>query len=246
MRDITEKIIGGRKCFICAVGEGGFSVAPVVYMGVSERETGSIVNIIDGLKKRTDKAFIINAFESRDWNADFSPWEAPPVFGNEPFAGHAAHTLSWLRQYGVLQTEAEYAGAENFRKRIIAGYSLAGLFSLWAYYETYEQNLFYAAVSCSGSLWYPGFKEYFDSQVESRVRRSQPGYIYLSLGDQEARTRNRQMSQVEAITRYVDEKLEEDPGVLGHIFELNPGGHFADNGIRMAKGIAWALEQEML
>ena len=101
-------------------------------------------------------------------------------------------------------------------------------------------------MSCSGSLWYPGFKEYFDSRVESGVRRSQPGYIYLSLGDQEARTRNRQMSQVEAITRYVDEKLEEDPGVCGHIFELNTGGHFADNEIRMAKGIAWALEQEML
>lgn len=258
MKTITENFIGGRKCFICEVGDGDFSFAPVVYMGVSEREVQSVADIADGLANRTDRPFILCAFASSDWNGDFSPWAAPPVFGNEPFAGKGRQTLDWLRQCCILQTEAVYAKADKHRSRIIAGYSLAGLFSLWAYYETCEEKLFRAAVSCSGSYWYPGWREYFDGKLEKHIKDKEElcreadestdrqGYIYLSLGDREARTKNRQTSQVEAAARYMDSRLSNDPCVGGHIFELNSGGHFKDNEIRMTKGIAWALGQKGL
>ena len=43
-----------------------------------------------------DKGFTLAAFKVDDWNADLSPWEAPPVFGSEGFAGGAEATLKYV------------------------------------------------------------------------------------------------------------------------------------------------------
>ena len=40
---------------------------------------------------------------------------------------------------------------------VIAGYSLAGLFALWA---AWNSGYFRRVASVSGSLWYPGFTDY--------------------------------------------------------------------------------------
>lgn len=67
--------------------------------------------------------------------------------------------------------------------RVIAGYSMGGLFALYAPYVT---DLFSSAVSASGSVWYPEFVSY----VKSHDFLKKPNTIYLSLGNQESRTRN--------------------------------------------------------
>ena len=73
--------------------------------------------------------FALAAFEVRDWNRELSPWEAPPVFGKVPFGGMAEETLSFVldRLLPELRTRL---GADM--KLCIGGYSLAGLFALWA------------------------------------------------------------------------------------------------------------------
>ena len=65
----------------------------------------------------------------------------------------------------------------------IAGYSLGGLFALYAAYHCDE---FRRVASMSGSLWFPDFREY----VLSHDFANRPDRIYLSLGDKEAKTRN--------------------------------------------------------
>ena len=57
-----------------------------------------------------------------DWNNDLSPWEAPPVFGNEGFGGGAEKTFEEL-------SEQVKTIRENFpdAKLYLGGYSLAGL-----------------------------------------------------------------------------------------------------------------------
>ena len=35
------------------------------------------------------RGFVLAAFKVNDWNADLSPWEAPPVFGDEAFGSGA-------------------------------------------------------------------------------------------------------------------------------------------------------------
>ncbi len=60
--------------------------------------------------------------------------------------------MDTLTQRIVPLTENHLGYAPEFRG--IAGYSLAGLFALWAVYQT---GLFDRAASVSGSLWFDGF-----------------------------------------------------------------------------------------
>ena len=63
--------------------------------------------------------------------------------------------------------------------------------------------------------------------------------IYLSLGDQESKTRNRVMSTVgERITEYAD--LLTSQGIVTTL-EWNPGNHFRDADLRTAKAFLWCL-----
>lgn len=63
--------------------------------------------------------------------------------------------------------------------------------------------------------------------------------IYLSLGDQESRTRNRVMSTVgDRITEYAD--LLTSQGIVTTL-EWNPGNHFQDADLRTAKAFLWCL-----
>ena len=60
--------------------------------------------------------------------------------------------------------------------------------------------------------------------------------IYFSLGDREARTRNALLSTVEDKTGKVYDKYKNKG--IETTFEMNPGNHFKDADLRLAKGIA--------
>ena len=173
------------------------------------------------LTQSTDTAFRLLAFQVEDWNRDLSPWPAPPVFRDQAFAGEAGKTLAWLKENIDPAVE----------RRCIGGYSLAGLFSLWAFYET---GLFTGAASCSGSLWFPGWMDYAKSK--SAPSRSA---LYLSLGEKEPKARNPQMAQVDACTEK-QFALAQAQGLQTE-FRWHPGGHFQEPEARMAAGFRWML-----
>ena len=110
----------------------------------------------------------------------------------------------------------------------IAGYSLAGLFALYALYHT---DVFRRVASMSGSLWFPDFKEY----VFSHEMKRKPEKLYLSLGDREARTGNRYLRAVQQNTESIAAHFR-DAGI-DVTFEMNPGNHFRNATMRSAKGI---------
>lgn len=166
-----------------------------------------------------------------DWNSSLSPWAAPPVFGQEGFAGRGRDTLRCLTEE-ILPFVEEKLGKNV--ESYIGGYSLAGLFSLWAFYET---GLFRGAASCSGSLWFPGWAEY--AKTHSAAKDS---LIYLSLGDKEEKTRNPQLQKVGEETRQQYKRIMEDTGVSASCLEWNPGGHFHQPMERTVRGFAWLLE----
>ena len=66
--------------------------------------------------------------------------------------------------------------------------------------------------------------------------------VYLSLGGKEEKTKNKVMAAVGDRTRAQEKILREDPMVESVILEWNAGGHFADAGKRLAKGIKWMFE----
>lgn len=65
--------------------------------------------------------------------------------------------------------------------RGIIGYSLAGLFALYAIYQT---DTFSRVGSMFGSLWFPGMKEY----ILIHEPKCWPDCMYFSLGDKERKT----------------------------------------------------------
>lgn len=157
------------------------------------------------------------ALHGLDWNAALSPWPAEKVFrGGEDFSGGAPAFLKEVEESII--PAAEQAPP---RRRMIAGYSLGGLFALYA---ALNSDAFSLAASVSGSVWFDGFADY----ALSRSCRAQR--VYMSLGDKEKNTRNVRMACIEERSRAVASHL-------GCTLQMNPGGHFADELPRMARAI---------
>lgn len=170
--------------------------------------------------------FLLAAFEREDWNAAFSPWPAPGLPGRGEFAGEAADTLRFLERR-MLPELARWKPGPCF----LAGYSLAGLFALWALCET---QCFAGAAGCSPSLWYDGFEEFFAPELLPENSR-----VYLSLGRSEERTRDPRMARVGNAVRHTAARLENAGRGVESVLCWHDGGHFHEPGKRIAQGIAW-------
>ncbi len=166
-----------------------------------------------------------------DWNHMLSPWKAPACFpSGEEFSGGADEFLE--KVLNRILPEAERAAGLTGAYRAACGYSLAGLFSLYAITKT---NFFQSAASVSGSLWFDGFPEYLLSHPPVRSDCS----VYLSLGDREAKVRNARLKAVgentQAAFRFYQSVCRRT------IYEVNPGNHFENPEGRMLRAMNWLL-----
>ena len=177
--------------------------------------------------------FTLVAISDLDWNHDMVPWDSPPAFKNaEPCTGGADDYLRLLTRKIIPTAEKELPGVPSWRG--IAGYSLAGLFALYAIYRT---DLFSRIGSMSGSLWFPGMKDYIFSHESKRW----PDCVYFSLGDKESKTRNPILRSVRQSTEEI-QAFYQDKGI-DTVFQLNPGNHYDHAAERTAAGIAWMLSR---
>lgn len=190
---------------------------PTVYIHMREADAEAVAALCSG-------CCTLVCIDGTDWNRDFSPWAAPRIFRDgEDFSGGADAYLLQLRK--KLLPAVEETWGVSHRQRAIAGYSLAGLFALYAMYRCPE---FSGAASISGSLWYDGFAEYVCTHNPA------PGAYYLSLGNREHRAGNPRMASVRASTDQIAGRL----AAFGHVCrEENQGGHFTDPPGRTARGI---------
>ncbi len=225
----------------------------VLLQAVDEHDLEVIDNEVKLIGEMTDAPFCLKALKVESWNNDLSPWKAPAVFGNEDFGGGADVFLKRfikLVDDGDMETagpvsqnnhpddriddcDMEEKGSvssnnhpEN-RIYIVGGYSLAGLFALWAAFET---DRFAGVAAASPSVWFPGFTDY----VKGKELRAES--VYLSLGDKEAKTRNTVMSKVADNIRSIHEILSQRG--IDCTLEWNPGNHFKDSDVRTAKAFA--------
>lgn len=203
--------------------------APVFIWGLDMSHGETAESLFDEVKALTNNDFSLAVFDVTDWNAQFSPWTAPAVFGKDSFSGKGNDTLRFLEDEFLPEIKSKFPKSEVF----LTGYSLAGLFSLWALYETDKFN---GAVCCSSSLWFDKWDEY-----ASLYRIKSPSTIYMSLGDREEKTKNKVVAKVGDRTRRQAEILKDDPNVEKLFFEWNEGGHFDEPLKRVAKGITRIL-----
>ena len=214
--------IGSRTCHIKINGAN----LPTIYWGETKNSSETIDKVL-ALCGDVNCNYII--YEVEDWNSDFSPWEFK-LNKKMSFSGGGRKTLDWLMNDCVSCYEKEYS---LMGKRILCGYSLAGLFSLWAFYES---QAFRGVISCSGSLWFGDWVSYAESHTAP-----QNSSVYLSLGNREEKARDRIMATVGDCTLRQYELVCGDKNVSRHILEWNDGGHFNEPEMRIAKGIRWCV-----
>ena len=209
-----------------------------------EQDLSGMESEVSLIQAQAGRDFRLIALLVDDWNKDLSPWEAPPVFGKEPFGSGAKNTLQKIlkigrqeqqtgeQQLGEQQTGEQQTGVNSCPKTfIIGGYSLAGLFALWAVYQT---DVFAGVAAGSPSMWFPGFVDYMkEHEIGSRA-------VYLSLGDKEEKARNPVMATVGDCIREAHQFLS-DAGVTCTL-EWNQGNHFKEPDLRMAKAFLWTMQ----
>ena len=217
--------INGKTVFIFSSTEPG---APILYLNTF---SGEGQKVYEAAQAAGCPPFTLVAISDLDWNHDMAPWDSPSTFKNaDPCTGGADDYLRLLTEEIIPAAEKALGSVPRWRG--IAGYSLAGLFALYAIYQT---DLFFRVGSMSGSLWFPGMKEY----IFSHEPKHWPDRMYFSLGDKESKTKN-------PILRTVQENTEEICAYyqrkrINTEFQLNPGNHFVQSAERTAAGIAWML-----
>ena len=204
--------------------------SPILYLNTL---SGEGQKVYEAAQAAGCPPFTLVAISDLDWNHDMAPWDSPPAFKNaDPCTGGADDYLRLLTGEIIPAAEKELGNVPRWRG--IAGYSLAGLFALYAIYQT---DLFSRVGNMSGSLWFPGMKEYILSHEPKR----RPNHIYFSLGDKESKTRNPILRNVRQNTEEI-QAFYQGKGI-DTVFQLNPGNHYDHAAERTAAGIAWLLSR---
>ena len=165
--------------------------APIVYL-LDDVADNSPIQVPEGVS-------LVNVGTDL-WEENFSPWCAPRVFAKGPnFGDGAQKTLDTLINQVIPWAESELTEPPAYR--VLVGYSLAGLFSLWAGvtqpgapHVDAPVATFQRIGAVSGSFWFPGLLDYVNQQLSGGAVGLT--HAYLSLGDREARTPNPQIMHV--------------------------------------------------
>ena len=216
------------------IGDNGNCFNRIVYLHVYD---GDGLDVLSECQRIGCTPFTLVAIKPACWNDDLTPWKCPGLFADDvPFAGRAQDQLRLLEEEIIPQVERE-CGKPNSPRicRTVAGYSLAGLFATWA---ALNSSAFSRIASASGSLWYPDFAHFAtETPLACPI-----DCAYFSLGSKEAKTPSRLLRNVATGTDEVVAAFR-SKGVPTQ-FESNPGNHFKEPALRMARGIAWAISQQ--
>ena len=215
-----EYTLSDRTCFLYQ----NEAAKHLLIQPIDEHDLEGLDQEVETIKELSDKSFSLVAFMIKDWNQELTPWGAPPVFGKTPFGDGAEKTLEFITSQLLPEVQ------EDIPHLILGGYSLAGLFALWAGYQT---DKFEGIAAASPSVWYPYWIHY--ASGNKPLAKS----VYLSLGDKEEKAKNPVMAQVGNAIRKQHELLTEQE--INTLLEWNAGNHFVDSDKRMAKGFAWLL-----
>ena len=204
--------------------------SPLLILHCFSEEEEAVVKLLKGQAYFSFPLLCINHLE---WQKDMCPWDSPALINTEKdFIGGADEYLSLLEKE-IIPRALEILGEEP-SYYALAGYSLAGIFALYA---GYRSALFSRIASVSGSLWYPDFLSFAkEKKMLNKAER-----LYLSLGTEEAKTKHAVLSTIERKTRELVEHYQSSGYCVN--FELNPGNHFCEVEQRIEKGIRWIMEE---
>ena len=223
---MIECTIAGRKCRLF-----GSETPEVLLVQPSARHETNILEAETAMiSTLSGRPFLLAAIELEDWTLDLMPWPDGNI-SRDPEAGrHGQETLQFILQDLLPELERRYGRLPV----ILGGYSLGGLFALWASVQT---DGFQAVAAASPSVWIHGWLPF------AKKNAPKAGHIYLSLGDREEHVKNQAIARVGDNLRAYYEMLRNPLGPEHCTLVWEEGGHFNENAGRLARAFAWCMDR---
>ena len=221
---MIEMSIAGRPCRFF----GSETPDCILVQPSARHENASLEAEVMQLAALIDRPFLLVTIEQEDWTIDLLPWPDGNI-SRDPEAGkHGQETLDFILQGLLPELECRYGS----RPVVLGGYSLGGLFALWASTQT---DRFRAIAAASPSVWIHGWIPF------AKKNKPLAEAVYLSLGDREEHVKNQAIARVGANLRAYYELLRThlDPEHCTLVWE--EGGHFNDNAGRLARAFAYSV-----
>ncbi len=226
MQHMEEWTIGGRSCRLF----GSERPACLLVQPSARHENATLEDEAARIAALARSPFALVTFELEDWIIDLMPWADGNISREAEAGRHGQETL----QYVLLTLLPAMQERFGPLPAVLGGYSLGGLFALWAASQT---DSFRAVAAASPSVWIRDWQGY--SQAHPTLAEA----VYLSLGDREEHVRNQAIARVGDGIRAQHKLLQRQLGAERCTLVWEPGGHFADNGGRLARAFAWCLER---
>ena len=231
-----------------------------------EEKNGGVRREVDLIAQASPTGFAMVFFDCVEWARALMPWADDAVSRDAEVGRHAPDTLR-LIEHTLLPWLRERFGALPC---IIGGYSLGGLFALWAARNT---DAFAAVAAASPSLWIKGWGEYAAAHPilspkattqhstlniphselpQATTQHStlniphselHSSAIHLSLGDREEHCRNQRMKRIGDCVRAEHTLLCQQLSPTAVTLRWHEGGHFGAEAERTAEAFAWCIEQ---
>lgn len=224
--NMTNIIIDNQPCIIYVSG-----IPQKIFLQITARhEQKTIDNEVKLIEQGVNTGFIFVGIYLDRWAESLMPWPDEAVSNNTDAGFCARSTLNIITKHVLPYIYNRYGQLPC----ILGGYSLGGLFSLWAATQSTD---FTAIAAASPSVW---IKEW-NCFAESHPIHAQ--YTYLSLGNREEHARNHRMAAVGNCIRQYNDILKTQIGEDCVTLQWNNGGHFDQEDKRMANAFIWTSEQ---
>lgn len=223
--------IAGRQCFVFLPNnyENEDKSYPVAYLHGDEA-TYSLLKEADFL---SDISFIIIGIISENRLSELTPWPSHSLHPKFPdFGGEGNRYINFIENKLKPEVDMRYRTLTSSESTGIVGYSLGGLISLYAAYNT---TSFGFVASMSGSFWYPEFVPY--AKKHSICNRD--AKIYMSSGDSEGVGHKDIKQEAVMLTKRIYDILVSDLTALRITISWDEGGHHANTYNRYKNAILW-------
>ena len=218
--------IGGRTCRLFGADRPDcFLIQPS-----ARHETATLEAEAAQIAALSPTPFVLATVELEDWIIDLMPWPDRNISREEEAGRHAPDTLRYILDALIPELKRCFGD----RPVILGGYSLGGLFALWAAGQT---DGFKALAAASPSVWIKDWIPYATKQPPMTEA------IYLSLGEREEHVKNRAIARVGDCLREQYALLQRQMGPDRCTLVWEEGNHFTDNEGRLARAFAWCLNR---
>lgn len=222
----VELTISGKNCRLFGSDKPGC----LLIQPSARHENATLEAEAGQIAERSRVPFVLATIELADWMIDLMPWPDNNI-SREPEAGkHGQDTLEYVLESLIPELQKRYGPLPV----IIGGYSLGGLFALWA---SAQSDSFKAVAAASPSVWIKDWIPF------AQKHAPMADMVYLSLGNQEEHVKNQAIARVGNCLRTQHSLLQEQIGADNCTLFWEQGGHFNDNESRLARAFAWCIER---